>query len=223
MARAGNHPHRGDRANALPAAVSGFVVLAVGVCVLASYSLGAQSAHMAIHIAMMSIAAPLGAAALAAKLPGFFRHPASLWIATAAQLVLFWGWHIPSVQQAALASHALQAAMHATLLVSSFWFWCSVVCLPAADRWQGIAALLLTGKLACLLSALLIFAPRLLYGAAGHLAGHGAMHLDDQQLAGLLMISACPLSYLVAALVIAIQMIRRLASMPGHRVLSPSG
>jgi putative membrane protein len=219
MARAANDPHRGEGASALPAAVSGFVVLAVGVCVLAAYSLGAQSAHMAIHIAMMSVAAPLAAAALAAKLPGFFGHPKLLWTATAAQLALFWGWHIPSVQQAALASHALQAVMHATLLVSSFCFWCSVVRLPTASQWQAIAALLLTGKLACLLSVLFIFAPRLLYGVAHH----GAMHLDDQQLAGLLMISACPLSYLVAALVIAIQMIRRLASMPGHRVFSPSG
>jgi putative membrane protein len=218
MAAAANHPLHGDRAGALPAAISGFVVLAVGVCVLAVYSLGAQSAHMAVHIAMMSVAAPLAAAALAAKLPGFGGRPRLLWAATAAQLALFWGWHIPSVQQAALASHALQAAMHVTLLISSFWFWCSIVRLPAEARWQGIAALLLTGKLACLLSALFIFAPRLLYGVAHH----GATHLDDQQLAGLLMISACPLSYLVAALVIAIQMIRGPASTPDHRVLSPS-
>ena len=45
--------------------------------------------------------------------------------------------------------------------------------------------------------ALLIFAPRTLY----HLA------LDDQQLAGLLMITVCPLSYLVAAVVLAVQWI----------------
>jgi putative membrane protein len=218
MAAATNNSHHGDRASALPAAVSGFAVLGAGAFTLLAYQLGAQSAHMAFHIAMMSVAAPLAAAALAAKLPGFVGSPRSLWAATAVQLALFWGWHIPSIQQAAMTSHALQAAMHATLLLSSVWFWCSVVRLPADSRWQAIAALLLTGKLACLLSALLVFSPRLLYGA-----NHGAMHLDDQQLAGLLMITACPLSYLVAALVIAIQIIRRLAETSSKRVFSPTG
>ena len=33
--------------------------------------------------------------------------------------------------------------------------------------------------------------------------------LDDQQLAGLLMIAACPLSYLVAAVVITVQLLNR--------------
>ena len=38
--------------------------------------------------------------------------------------------------------------------------------------------------------------------ATGHL-------LDDQHLAGLLMITACPLSYLVAAVIITVQLIGR--------------
>jgi putative membrane protein len=218
MAVAANDPHHSNRASALSAVVSGFVVLGVGICTLLAYQLGAQSAHMAIHIAMMSVAAPLAAAALAAKLPEFFARPRLLWAATAAQLALLWGWHIPFAQQAALASHALQAVMHSTLLLSSFCFWSSVVRLPATSQWQAIAALLLTGKLACLLSALLIFSPRLLYEAADHV-----MLLDDQQLAGLLMITACPLSYLIAAIVIATQLIRRLAETSNSRILSQPG
>ena len=53
-----------------------------------------------------------------------------------------------------------------------------------------------------------------LYEFAGHLV-HAAGHLpafralDDQQLAGLLMITACPLSYLVAAVIITVQLIGR--------------
>lgn len=62
-------------------------------------------------------------------------------------------------------------------------------------------ALLLTGKLACLLGALLIFAPRELYRL------HGLPSLEDQQLAGLLMITACPLSYVVAGVAMAAQAI----------------
>jgi putative membrane protein len=93
----------------------------------------------------------------------------------------------------------------AALFAAALAFWALVASVPAASRWLAILALLLTGKLACLLSVLLIFAPRPLYAAAG---GHmAAADLADQQLAGLLMITACPLSYLVAALALAVQMI----------------
>jgi putative membrane protein len=104
--------------------------------------------------------------------------------------------------------------LHAALFLAALLFWLALLTISAASRWQTIPALLLTGKLACLLAALLIFAPRTLYVSAGHLA-HAAEHfsalraLDDQQLAGLLMITACPLSYLVAAVIITVQLIGR--------------
>jgi putative membrane protein len=203
----------GGVSGVLPALVSTSAVLAAGSVVLLTHTLGLQSAHMAAHIAAMSVAAPLAAAAWVAKLPAFVERRSFLWGATGAQLVLFWGWHAPGVQQTAMASHAVQSAMHATLLVAAIGFWCAVVRVPAAARWHAIAALAVTGKLTCLLSALLIFSPRALY------ATHDTQ-LDDQQLAGLLMICACPLSYLVAALVIAVQTIRVLTS---DRVVSPAG
>jgi putative membrane protein len=219
MTDAANELSHGDRAaSALPATISAFAVLGAGAFTLAAYDLGGQSLHMALHIALMNVAAPLGAALLATRLPGHFGLPRTLWLATGAQLVLLWGWHMPSVQHAAATSHALQAAMHAMLLISALGFWCAMVSLPVRSRWQVIAALVLTGKLACLLSALLIFSPRLLYHAADH-----PMQLDDQQLAGLLMITACPLSYLVAAIVIAIQLLRRLSEPSSQRALSPAG
>ena len=78
--------------------------------------------------------------------------------------------------------------------------------LPDARRWHAIPALLLTGKLVCLLAVLLVFAPRALYGTAH---AHGVSALDDQHLAGLLMIAACPLSYLVAAIMITVALVYR--------------
>jgi putative membrane protein len=64
--------------------------------------------------------------------------------------------------------------------------------------------LLVTGKLFCLLGALLVFAPRSLYLLQnGHEAHFGPITIEDQQLAGLLMLLACPLSYLLAGVVIA--------------------
>lgn len=123
--------------------------------------------------------------------------------------------------------------MHASLFGAALAFWVVVLNLAAVHRWHAIFALLITGKLACLLGSLLIFAPRLLYAdAARHLhhlhhSGHAAAPaaLADQQLAGLLMIVACPLSYLLAGVAIAAQIMRDLARAPadriGHRVVSP--
>ena len=159
---------------------------------------------MAAHIALMNVAAPLAAAFLAVHLlaPLTAFPVSALWIAATLQIALLWIWHAPALQHAAMQSHSLQMAMHGTLFVAALAVWWSLLSLPHKSRWQGIAALLLTGKLACLLSALLIFAPRLLHGGPT-----APIPLEDQHLAGLLMITACPLSYVVAAVVLAAQII----------------
>jgi putative membrane protein len=69
---------------------------------------------------------------------------------------------------------------------------------------------LVTGKFACLLGALLIFAPRDLYALPGlvfALCSSGESSLADQQLAGLLMVTACPLSFLTSGVAIAARML----------------
>ena len=58
--------------------------------------------------------------------------------------------------------------LHGVLLLAALCFWTLLLSLPDARRWHAVAALLLTGKLVCLLAALLVFAPRALYGAAMH-------------------------------------------------------
>jgi putative membrane protein len=89
------------------------------------------------------------------------------------------------------------AVMLATLLAAAVCFWGGILLLAARSRWQAIVALLATGKLACLLGALLIFARRPLFV-------HATM--DDQQLAGLLMVVACPLSYVLVGVVLSAQL-----------------
>src|SRR3546814_3731920 len=99
--------------------------------------------------------------------------------------------------------------MLGSLALAAVLFWALLLASSATSRWGGLAALLLTGKLACLLGALLIFAPRDLYSLPGvsfALCSTGPSTLADQQLAGLLMITACPLSYVVAGVVLAAQM-----------------
>ena len=188
----------------LPATVSAIAVAAAGAVALIGYDFGPQSTHMALHIAAMNIAAPLTAALLVKRLPGWIERHRVLWLSAATQLLLLWAWHAPAVQNAAAGSHTYHGAAYTTLFLSSFAFWSAILRLQESSAWQAIAALLLTGKLACLLSALLIFSPRALYNMPVH-------HLDDQQLAGLLMITACPLSYLIAAVLLASRLINGLA------------
>ncbi|WP_291865547.1 cytochrome c oxidase assembly protein [Bradyrhizobium sp.] len=197
-----------------PAVASAFAVIVAGAAVLLIYDLGHFSAHMMLHIASMSVAAPLLAAWAIARRPTRGISPAWLWISTLVQIVLLWTWHSPAVHHVTVQSPALGLALHGVLLLAALSFWFSLLTISAAARWQTIPALVLTGKLACLLAALLIFAPRTLYESAGHIV-HAAESssafraLDDQHLAGLLMITACPLSYLVAAVMITVQLIGR--------------
>lgn len=195
-----------------PAIASAGAVLVAGTIILSVYSLGPEARHMVAHIVSMNVVAPLIAAALAVRLTAITTRPAFLWSATLLQIVLLWAWHAPAVYNAVAGAPLLQLAMHGLLFAVATLFWFSLLTVTRVSRWQTIPALLLTGKLACLLAALLIFAPRTLYDAAGHLA-HAATQavnlsaLDDQHLAGLLMITACPLSYLVAAVIIATQLV----------------
>ena len=205
-----------ERKKATPAQIalaSAAAVLLAGAAVLLIYAVGPFSIHKMLHIASMNVLAPLAAWAIACR-PTRSIRASWLWPATLLQIVLLWTWHSPAVQNAVVRSPALELALHGALFVAALLFWFALLTIPAAARWQTIPALLLTGKLACLLAALLIFAPRPLYESAGHLV-HAAEHLsafralDDQQLAGLLMITACPLSYLVAAVIITVQLICR--------------
>jgi putative membrane protein len=169
------------------------------------------------HIALMSVLAPLGAVALSPLVQERIKRlradrGAMLWTAACAQMTLLWAWHAPPLH-AATASGAAYTAMLASLFVAALCFWGGIVLLPDRSRWQGIVALLATGKLACLLGVLLIFAPRPLYAHnAVHAAGHG---LQDQQMAGLLMVVACPLGYVLVGVVLSTQLMYGLGAQTG--------
>jgi putative membrane protein len=194
----------------LAAIVSAVAVAGSGLLVVLAYDLGPHSTHMVLHIAAMSLLAPVAAALSAEWIPRSLCNTSALWFSAAAQLALLWTWHVPAVQRVAAESHGLHVAALTLLFVSSFVFWGAVIRAASGARWHAIAALLVTGKLTCLVSVLLIFSPRALYAAGEH-AGH---RLDDQQLAGLLMVTACPLSYLVAAVVIVARLLSNPTSLP---------
>lgn len=169
---------------------------------------------MATHIGSMNILAPLAAVVLAQQLPRpacGWSSPPVLWAAVVAQVAVLWAAHSPSVHGALQAVPAAAPAAHALLFLAALIFWLTIA--ETAHRWQAMLGLLVSGKLACLLGVLLIFAPRPLFGPDTH-GSHAHFATDtaisDQHLAGLLMIAACPLSYVLTALVLAVQAINNL-------------
>src|SRR5690606_17201760 len=121
------------------------------------------------------------------------------------QIGALWGWHAPGVFERAMEEPWLTAAMHGSLFAVALFFWLCVLGIDGHERWKSIVALLATGKLFCLFGVLLIFAPRSLYDLQLAHFGHAqaTSSIVDQQLAGLLMVAACPLTYIVAGVVIA--------------------
>ena len=166
---------------------------------------GHLAAQMLVHILLMNAVAPL----LALAFRDVVRGRASLLVpATVVQVAVLWAWHAPPVLEAAMQSGVLHVMMQASLLLAAFWFW-SAVFAGREAHWRAILALLVTGKLVCLLGVLLVFAPRALYGGP---AGHGLAGtlLADQQLAGLLMLVACPATYVAAGIVVAARWLGRI-------------
>ncbi len=190
------------------------LAFAAGTAALEATAFGPLSHHMSVHILVMNFIMPLVALAVAqGGLPSRLDGGAALAAATVAQLAALWGTHAPAVLASAMQSPALALAVQALLAGTALWFWLAVLAQRGAARWRAILALLVTGKLFCLVAVLLIFAPRELYPAMAPHAGHaaGASTISDQHLAGLLMVTACPVTYVLAAVVITAQWLREIA------------
>ncbi|HEX7061190.1 MAG TPA: cytochrome c oxidase assembly protein [Woeseiaceae bacterium] len=165
---------------------------------------GPLSAQMLLHIVAMNAAAPL--LAMAVLRVSHAALARLLLPATLVQVLLLWAWHSPPAVAATLHSDLLHGGMLASLFAAALLFWTAVFACREA-RWRAILSLLVTGKLVCLLGVLLVFAPRTLYPG---LSGGAPAALADQQLAGLLMLVACPVTYLVAGVVLAARWLGRI-------------
>ena len=171
--------------------------------------MGPLAMHMTVHILLMNVGAPLAALA-ASRVQGEGRTTAGrrLGFVATAQVSTLWIWHAPPLLNRAIESTAFHLLMHGSLFLSAFLFWSMILRFDGARCWKPIVALLFTSKLYCLLAVLFVFAPRVLYPnvAASH-SGHEAATLSatlaDQQLAGLIMLIACPATYVLAGIAIA--------------------
>jgi putative membrane protein len=194
---------------------------------------GAFSAHMALHMGVVAIAAPLLALGVAqTRLDPVPRAPALFAAVPASivELVVVWGWHTPALHHAARHSALAFVLEQASFLLSALWLWCSAfggVPRERDDRrGAGMLGLLLTSMHMTLLGALLALPPRVLYGHAEHAVGHAGARLaplDDQHLGGAIMIVLGGASYLIGGLWLAAGLLRGRMSGRGASALGVRG
>lgn len=178
--------------------------------------------HMALHMAMVAVLAPLLAAWLAdGPLDPARRWPGS-WMAapwwalfaSVPEFVLVWAWHAPALHAMARHSFAIDLLEQASFLGAGLLLWLAALgegARPTRERAaSGALALLLTATHMTLLGVLLATAPRLLYDHAG--AMRAADALLDQQSGGVLMLLVGGIAYLAGAMVL----LRRLLRWPGR-------
>jgi putative membrane protein len=171
-------------------------------------AMAAQSfaAHMAMHMMVVAIAAPL----LAAGVTGSAFDPAhaqphlfSPIPASMIELVVVWSWHAPFLHQAARHDVVPLVLEQSMFLAASLLLWLSALSENhPGDRHRagaGILALLFTSMHMTLLGALFSLAPRPLYPhPAGVIAGLSS--LADQHVGGAIMLIVGGASYLAAGL-----------------------
>ncbi|MHB8627470.1 MAG: cytochrome c oxidase assembly protein [Aggregatilineales bacterium] len=184
------------------------------------------SAHMAQHLLLLIVAAPLfvmstAPLALLWALPlsgrrdlahrwqrasgvrrawSILTRPLTAWLLYAAVL---WVWHFQVFYQAALRDDLIHAAEHGSFLAASGLFWWALI-KPghrhARNYGVGILAVFSTGLHSSILGALLVFSTQLWYPAyAANVAPWGLTPIDDQHLAGLIMWLPMGVIYLGAA------------------------
>lgn len=177
-----------------------------GAALFALWPQASAGQHMLTHVLMMSAAAPLAVLALRCLLSrSWHTRPLQLWFATLLQLAVFLYWHAPAGMMQAMHGPGGMLWLQASLFAAASVFWYCIAGLGPARAWHAIAALLVTGKLFCLVAVILAFAPRPLY----HM-----MTLADQQLAGLIMITLCPLTYIASALLLCRRWLLRFDASP---------
>ena len=147
--------------------------------------------QMLLHVFLMTIFAP-ALAYVAISLFGkrFNSGFVNVWTVALIQALLFLYWHSPVGMAFGMRSQAAALLLQSSLLFAATCFWWQLLSLSKDKTWQAVLALLATGKLFCLVALLMTFAPRSLYPA---------MSLEQQQLAGLIMVVLCPLCYVATS------------------------
>jgi putative membrane protein len=190
------------------------------------------ASHMTMHIAVVAIAAPLLALAVAGTrgdpvarwetslaMPRFFAPiPASM-----IELVIVWAWHLPVLHHLARQQVGAFVLEQGSFAVAGTMLWIAVAGGSREQRrlraGEGTAALLLTSMHMTLLGALFAVAPRPLFHHDGM---SDVSRIADQHLGGVIMLLVGGTSYLAGGLLLMASALRPAAarSVEGRHSLS---
>lgn len=215
--------------------LAGWAVLALAL--IGPLDRGAQNslaAHVTQHMLLMALVPPLlligrpGAVVLGLvskrairtlwRPLQYLRRDSGWWlygpgVAMLVQSAVMWGWHLPTVMDAALRHNGVHWLMHSSILAVGLWFWMALLHSVRNPR-LGVAAsaVAIVGNMMAmgLLGALLTFAPAPLYAVYIAQAHAGSLDpLQDQQLAGLIMWVPAMLPSLIGGLALVAVWLRR--------------
>lgn len=163
------------------------------------------AAHMTLHMAVVAVAAPLLAIAIAGKAwdPVIrFPRPFSPVPASVGELLIVWAWHAPGLHHWARHSAVGFVIEQGMFLAAGLWVWMSAFGGTAPrDRGRsaaGVIGLLLTSMHMTLLGALLVMSPRLLYMHHGR--SEMLTPIMDQHLGGAVMLVVGGIAFLAGGL-----------------------
>jgi putative membrane protein len=161
------------------------------------------TAHMAQHLVLMLIAAPLILCGAPSIVSRWRPHPAFCWLAGTLTVIV---WHVPAIFQLAMQSRSWHEFEQASFFIAGILFWWPVMrpgAGAASSDWS-VPLYLFFATLPCdALSAFLVFCGHVVY--PHYLMGMGNSRLtplEDQELAGALMWVTVTFAYLVPALVV---------------------
>lgn len=187
--------------------VAGVVLLAlVWLGPLPRLASSSFTAHMLMHMSLVAGAAPLLALGLRDRLP-----PMGPMLASLADLVVVWAWHMPRLHDAARSDAGWMVVEQASFLFVGLALW-----LSALDRGRepgaalaGAAALFFTSMHMTLLGVLLALAPLPLFHS-GHGDGLplGLSPAEDRELGGVLMLAVGGTVYLLGGLALVARVLR---------------
>lgn len=170
------------------------------------------TAHMALHLTIITAAAPLIAIGLGGTRIEYALLAAGLLnpiFASLVELVVVWAWHAPALHAISRAENVFFGFEQLSFLLAGILLWLSAFGRAGgiARAGAGVVALLMTSMHMTLLGALLVLSRRPFYAHHGA-HGEGPAALVDQQIGGLLMLGVGGSVYLAAGLWLLVRILR---------------
>lgn len=161
------------------------------------------TAHMAQHLVLMLITAPLILLGAPSVVNRWHPYAPFCWLAGTLTVIV---WHVPAIFELALQSHLWHVFEQASFFIAGILFWWPVIrpgAGTASPDWS-VPLYLFFATLPCDgLSAFLVFCGHVVYPHYLMGLGHSRLSpIEDQELAGALMWVTVTFAYLVPALVV---------------------